>query len=482
MKVWSLILNILHLNFHWTCFPKNVRALIRDIAASKASPVDYIGASLLAVVAGMIGNARKAKVWDEWEETPILWMMLMGDPSSGKSPALQALNDPVVQYEKILAEQYKSELKIYNEKKELADIHHRHWKRQQKSAVVNNEEIPQKPEAAEFPNKPKRPRVLLVDTTIEEAGAILSENDRGLILIRDELSGFIKNFNAYSSSQDREFYLQAYNGSPYSVDRVKLDDPIIINCLGVSILGTIQPEKFNDLLEGVADDGFMARFLYVYPNPVLFKKPMKKPQKELLEEIIIKLRGLSFPVDRKGGHKPIAVPFSSVAENHFLDWCDGIIKKEQDADGVLKSHIGKMRGMVVRVSLILCYIDWALSKSKSEPKEISAIYVKNAIRLIDGYFLAMAHRALAEALLPREQRDARTLAKWILREEPDILNVRAFIRMKGSPLRESPRLKAAIQFLCESDWLHYTGGRDGNNAGRQRQEYAINPKVFEYFK
>jgi len=463
-------------------YPENIRKVITDVAASKAAPVDFIASPLLGIVAGAIGNARLSVPYTGWEEHSIIWIIMVGDPSSGKSPSLKAIKEPIAIYEKHLSELYKPILKQYKIDYDKADAHYKAWRKKQKDAIAKDEEPPEKPEEAEYPVKPKRPRILLVDTTIEEAGSILSGNAKGVILIRDELSGFFKNFNAYSSGQDREFYIEAYTGDFKTVDRVKLEEPINIEFLSISIIGTIQPDKFNSILINTDDDGFTARFLYTWPNSVPFEKPINIPNIKLLELIVQKLRDLDFPVDNKNKHIPIKVPFSKKAQNIFVKWRKILPEREALYDGMLKSHIGKLPGMVVRVALVLSYLDWAASNSKAESTEILDKFVKKAIKVIDEYFFPMAQRVLGEASLPQEQRDARVIAKWILRNKPEIINVREFSRTEGSPLRDTKRLKNAFDFMVDSNWVEFDGKREGETIGRKKQNYTINPKVYDFIK
>ncbi|MCV6597153.1 MAG: YfjI family protein [Mangrovicoccus sp.] len=62
---------------------------LADAAASKSAPVDYVALSLLAVAGACIGNTRWASPNPGWKETPVIWAMLVGDPSASKSPGLK---------------------------------------------------------------------------------------------------------------------------------------------------------------------------------------------------------------------------------------------------------------------------------------------------------------------------------------------------------------------------------------------------------
>ena len=72
--------------------------------------------------------------------------------------------------------------------------------------------------------RPKKLRAMIIDTTIEAAQEILKDSPDGVLLDQDELSGWFGSMDKYSGARgaqtDRAFWLKAYNGGPYTVDRI----------------------------------------------------------------------------------------------------------------------------------------------------------------------------------------------------------------------------------------------------------------------
>ena len=99
-----------------------------------------------------------------------------------------------------------------------------------------------------------------------------ADNLRGVLLLKDELAGWLGNLDKYGDG-DAAFYLAAYGARPHTIDRKKLDKPIRIPSLAISILGTIQPEPFSTLLLTRDDDGLQARLLPIWPDPVPPSRP-----------------------------------------------------------------------------------------------------------------------------------------------------------------------------------------------------------------
>ena len=55
------------------------------------SDVDYVVGTLLAVAASLIANVRWGSPWKGWKEPTHLFVMIIGLPSMGKSPAMDAV-------------------------------------------------------------------------------------------------------------------------------------------------------------------------------------------------------------------------------------------------------------------------------------------------------------------------------------------------------------------------------------------------------
>ena len=101
------------------------------------------------------------------------------------------------------------------------------------------------------PKPPTRPRRYVIsDITVEKLGEILARSPRGLMVKRDELAGWIASMEKYGGKggggSDRAFWLQAYDGGPYTVDRISRGE-LHIEKLSVSILGGIQPERLAEI-------------------------------------------------------------------------------------------------------------------------------------------------------------------------------------------------------------------------------------------
>src|SRR5262245_6520745 len=80
--------------------PSFWRTWVDETAAAIGAPVDYVVQALLASVAGVCGAGVVARLGQGWDEPLILWLALVGGPSTGKSAALDTLRRALAAVEK----------------------------------------------------------------------------------------------------------------------------------------------------------------------------------------------------------------------------------------------------------------------------------------------------------------------------------------------------------------------------------------------
>src|SRR4029453_1691270 len=108
----------------------------------------------------------------------------------------------------------------------------------------------------------------------ERMARLLLENPKGMLLYRDELAGWLGALDKYGGAgSDRAFYLEAFGGRRYAVDRVKDAEPIVVPALTLARMGGIQPDRLHSLLLTGDDDGLVARFLWTWPDRVTPLRP-----------------------------------------------------------------------------------------------------------------------------------------------------------------------------------------------------------------
>ncbi len=102
-------------------------------------------------------------------------------------------------------------------------------------------------------------RFIVNDITVEKLGELLKA-PRGLLMVRDELSGFLANLERKEYQTDRAFYLTAFNGDDqFTYDRIERGT-VFIPHVTLSMIGNIQPSRIIPIIQaiqrGINDDGF----------------------------------------------------------------------------------------------------------------------------------------------------------------------------------------------------------------------------------
>lgn len=454
--------------------------LISDLAEGAGAPVDYVAVSVLAVSASLIGAKRRARPYptSDWSEPCILWVAPVGDPSSNKSPAIDAATGLLRGLEAEYAEGHKQTLNRYEAKAERAKAERGMWQEAVKAATKDNLATPPMPEAAEMPDEPARRRLLVQDATPEAVGEILSGNPNGTLHLRDELAGWLMSFERYSPG-GREFWLEAYGGRPHVIDRKSLKKPLTIPFNGVTVLGGIQPEKLSECLLNVADDGLVARFLWAWPDPIRYKRPRQLADIGRLESLYRRLDGLQSVTDAEGREKPIILMLTDGAAEIFEAWAAENGEAVREAASLYKGFCGKLRGTVLRLALACELMGWADAEGP-EPDSIGIDAITAAITFIEDYAKPSALRVFGDAALPEADRNAAQLGRHILKRNLPRINARDVRREYGiATLKTSEKVDEAIESLTDAGWLRAAPGRAGASAGRQSKDFIVNPQVHE---
>jgi hypothetical protein len=339
--------------------------LVREAASSIGCPPDFIGVPALVTMASAIGNSRVLKLKGGWEEGATIYAASVASPGAKKTPAYKEATSPATRVQAKSYRDYQQELRLYEE--------------DQKGYHDSG--------------PPTLQRTWVGDITVEALTSVLGSNKRGVLVVRDELSGWVRSMNQYKGKgADRQFYLEAWGNSPYSVDRKGAQEPIILERPFICLYGTIQPEILSELDIG-KDDGLLDRFLFACP----FSQPVGWTEDEVSEEareeyhrLYVGLRELEMGLDEHGNPHPKPVLFASGVKEVFAEVMNEIVMEAEEPGfpRKLQGPWAKMPGHLARLSLIcaLCR-----SVDKGLPERVESRDVLAATVLLD-YFKNQARR------------------------------------------------------------------------------------------
>lgn len=265
------------MSFKAEMLPESIREYVFDIANRQQSLPDFVAVAAIIGLSGLLG--RKVliypKQFDDWSVTPNQWGAIIGRPSAMKSPSMKEALKPLRHFDNKAAQKFEADKKNYEEECQFIKLEKSLAEHTAKNALKSNkyQEAREALRTASCPASPVRERLVINDATVEKLGELLNENPNGLILVRDELSGWLAKLNKEEYQADRAFYLECFDGNGhYTYDRIGRGTIEIENCT-LSIIGGIQPSKLaplvRDAVRGVADDGLIQRFQFaIWPDDI----------------------------------------------------------------------------------------------------------------------------------------------------------------------------------------------------------------------
>lgn len=453
--------------------------LLNDFALDAGCPVDYPAIGFLTAAASLIGGKRMAKPYESsnWLEPCILWAGAVGDPSSGKSPGLDMVTAPLRKIEREYTSEYNDTIRIWTGDVERAKQERDSWQMKVKEAVKIAAPTPPMPPAAVAPDEPQRRRMIITDATPEAVVSILAGNPTGTLHLRDELAGWLSSFDRYSPG-GRAYWLEAYGGRPYVIDRKSQLGAPTIDFNGVSVVGSIQPERLAATLLQSVDDGLVPRFLWAWPERIPFQRPQKGGDVRKLETIYSRLDSLQWAQTECGKPCAMNIHLEPSAADLFDTWRQENDRGIEDAGALYKNFCGKLAGMILRISLVAEHLKWAWTGGEP-PHIISRLTVASACDFVDSYAKPMALRVFGDAVLPDNERNAAVIGRYIIKNKITRLNARELKR--NAPAYHGPKkaipLNEALDLLVEANWIRSSGVRDGTSPGRGTSDYIVNPLI-----
>jgi len=464
---------------------------VADVAERVQCPPDFVAVGVLVAAAAVIGRkvAIRPKRQDDWAVVPNLWGLAVGPPGIMKSPALaealrplqRLVTDAQAQYEEqMLAHQFR----LAEQKARRHDL-----VRRLREALAHDEPAEPVREAFEARARytpPVERRYLVNDTTVEKLGELLNHHPNGLLLFRDELSGFLHTMDRPGRENDRAFYCEAWNGTGgYTYDRIGRGT-VHIRAACVSVLGGVQPgplERYlREVFAGRGDDGLLQRFqVAVWPDVAgRWRNVDRWPDgaaRARAIEIFHRLDRLEPAAVGAEELTPEEVPFLRFAaegQARFEAWraeLEQRLRAEEDHP-VLLSHLAKYRSLVPSLALI-CHLIECVDGTARGP--VSGAATAKAVAW-GAYLEAHARRlyasvtdtvGVAAALLATKIRRGRLASPFTGRE---------VYRNEWTGLTEPRAVQGALEGLEALGWIRPEAVRDGNG-GRPSVRFHINPQL-----
>jgi len=249
-----------------------------------------------------------------------------------------------------------------------------------------------------------------------------------------------------------------------------------VDRLSIGVMGGIQPDRLKTLLFKSDDDGLLARFVPIWPEPVPVQRPGAWGDEALIARAIGRLLALKMATNEKDELRPVFVRLSEPARDLMDAFRRACREWEADAAGLLLSFLGKLPGLAARLALVLAFLDYATGEG-DEPLEIEAGHFGRAAHLVEAYILPMARRAYAEASVPADERAARALVALVREQRWNGFTSRDVLRLERTGLDTARKLNPALTLLVEAEVLREIKTPPGPKGGRPGRLFAVNPAV-----
>lgn len=364
-------------------------------ATSVAPEVPLI--TILTAASIAIGNRAviQPKVLESgWQEVPNLWGAIVGEPGSGKSPAMKAALAPLYKIDKELRQQsdaakteYAKREKEYKRKLALYE--------KQKTRIETSDDpdapLPEEPIA---PQKPPYRQLIVHETTPEKLHEKCIDNPHGLLNHSDELHTWFVSMERKGHESERGMWLKAWSGNESHEIATIGRGTKYLPTLCLSVIGSTQPQKWRSYIrsvmgEGAGNDGLVQRLqLCIWPDDVPGTYTDIPRDARIAAQVEARLRAM-VAIGGDEGTEPVVFKFTPDGQEVFINWWNRLEarrKSSEHTEAVL-SHFAKYKGFMPSLALIFELFDDAPGLFDTSPAAAGfrlpeVISAKNATRAV----------------------------------------------------------------------------------------------------
>jgi hypothetical protein len=327
------------------------------------------------------------------------------------------------------------------------------------------------------PESPVAERTWTDDATTEAVAKLLEQNPRGILMIRDELSGWF-NFDRYASGSggDVAKWIEMYGGRPMMVDR-KGGGTLFIPRAAVSIAGGIQPGILRRVLRAEhRENGLAARLLLAYPPRVRkawSEATVATATESAVAAMFERLYELSMDAGEDGEPMPRTITLAADAKEEFIAFYNSHARTQAALVADEAAAWSKLEGYAARLALVIHLAREALTNAPT-PGPVDRQSVAAAVTLV-RWFGDEALRVYA--MLAKPEADLDRLADWIGRQ-PDGVTVRDLVRGPTPWRGNAGRAEADLMRLVEDGRATRRPMPPGPSGGRPSERFVLtaNPR------
>jgi len=403
---------------------------------SQATGFDHSGILVagVAAAASLIHDMIRIQVRPAsgWYESARWWALLIGPPSSGKTPEIRSASGHITLMHAQLVQQWEAA-------------------REEAEAIADG--------GGKKPNVCKCPALFTSSATIAAMEEVLKGNPQGILLQANEFGswiGMIDGSTRGEGAANRGDWLQLYDGGPRQSNRIQRGASMIPNW-SACVLAGVQPETLQASLRSMPEDGLIHRFVPCILQPATDRNPTADAQvdQHLWNEGLAYLRTIPPQL-------VVMSPQALVMFDEEVEFVKKLARAAEDFAPSIANQLGKHGGQLARLVLTFHCINELTDNGRLPP--VSPHTVWQAI-----HFMRTARRHVGsvfnEILTTSEPLSvARALARSIVAEASELNTVgRAWMSDHCAEFKKADdrTRREAVQMLQDADWLDQVGDSRG---------------------
>lgn len=467
--------------------PPAISGYVADCAKRMRIPAEMIATPLIVALGSVFGKkvcVQPRSKDSTWIEYPNLWGASILPPAMLKSPSLNAAMKFINEFETLAQRDHARAMAMWNSEERVRKLEIKALEAKANKAIKAGDRYGAKQhlDRIQEVKPPVRSRFVISDATPEARLEILCENPNGVLLLRDELDGHIAQLRKDGYENARAQELQFFDGhQDYSDDRIKRGSHIAEGPR-MALYGNLQPAKVEkyllELHKGGSDDGYLQRMLQLAIQPTItqdFELLNSSPNREaeMRARNLFEAAHSMALVRNNQTHRitPKILKFDIDAQvefDQFLISLENKLRSGAISNPVIAAHLGKYRGTLPKLALILAL---ALDPQATS---ISLEAYKLALNLL--HFFQQHAKRIYGVVVRYDLVSAYELLDRIKKGQlSDGFNPRDDIQRKDWPsLKNISEIDAAIALLVNHGFLRVF---DEPTGGRSKRVVRIHPTV-----
>lgn len=483
--------------------PPSLEPWIRDEAERMCVHSEMIALPALLALGSIVGCSlaiRPKRDDPGFLVIPSTWGACVAPPGFTKSPALNAAMAPLYELRQKAFESYNNNKAVTDARREIVET-----ERDAVMAKLTTEIKKVKSDNATIESFRQRiaaldsematlqaieRRYVTNDATIQKLAMLLTENLRGLLLLRDEVAGWVATFDNPGHAEDRKFFLQSWQGrGPYSVDRVGRGT-LHVPHLSLAVYGNIQPGPMADYVsqaQGTSafNDGLLQRFqltacLDELPAWENVDRPRDQAARDRAFGVFKSLADLDAT---QYGARLVddipTLPFAPDAQELFDDYRDKLERRlrtdeELRANPALAAHLSKYRSLMPAMALLYHLAEAAASGIFDTPVSLRAAQIGIAwTEHLEPHARKLYAGGTGAAVCSPTEKLIDEIERGVIRDKT---RIRDIYEHHWRGLDTSDRVRQAFGPLVDAQWARIEQVRTTGSRGRPTEIVRLHPE------